>query len=223
MDEEDQVWLNNKLKDGWVKTTFSHEGADKTIYTCADCYLDQFAGQMNWTKQCQSKNKECNWFREPKVVDTTYKQWIYFTISPSKKRNGSLNLDDMDDLQNWAKSWFGVWNYNEYFYVIEVGKSADDAHLHIHALVKGLKKKLKKNGHYVTLSKDWNACLRCKCNVVASYMEKQAKPWIDADILYQHINDKDLWILKYNYLDNDLKGTHRNFSTEGTHGVHSSN
>lgn len=84
MDEEDQVWLNNKLKDGWVKTTFSHEGERRTIFTCANCYLDQFAGGSKWTKQCQSKDKECNWFKEPKVVDTTYKQWIYFTISPSK-------------------------------------------------------------------------------------------------------------------------------------------
>jgi hypothetical protein len=186
---------------------------DKEYPTCNECYTDMRAGQLNFVKQCTSLNKECCNYKVPKPKkDPEYREWIYFTIAPSKYRTGGLNMDDLVPLKNWCDLWFKDYNYKQFFYAIESGKDSKEPFLHVHALVKGLNKKLKKCGHYKVLKNEWNRDLRCKCEHIYSFMEKSANNKLDADILYQHINSKELWEKKYNYLNNDLKGTHRNFT-----------
>lgn len=160
---------------------------------------------------------------DKKAVDHTFRDWTYVTISPSKARTGGLGLKDEKALERFGKLWFAPYNWSEYFWVIEYGKSEEDAHLHIHALVKGARNKtFGKEGTWRCCMKEWNKTMPVKLTQVNSWIEKQANKKIDADILHQRINDKELWTMKYNYLFNDLKGTHQNFSG-GTLGVISSN
>lgn len=158
-----------------------------------------------------------------KIVDTTYKGWTFITIAPSKLKTGGLKMKDEELLEQFCHRWFAKYNFSEYFWVIEYGKDAENPFLHVHALFKGIvNKKFKKEGQYKFLREEWNKLLPCKITNIKSWMEKKANPQIDADVLHQRINDKSLWELKYNYLHNDLKGTHQNFSG-GTQGVISSN
>lgn len=159
----------------------------------------------------------CDRHTPKQKIDNPAKDWIYMTLSPSKIKRGSLPVDRVDDLCDWAESWFNVWNYKHFFYALEMGSDKSSPHPHIHALVKGPNKRLKKRGHYTLIKDEWNRVLPCKLVTSASWMEKQANPKLDVDILYQHINSQDLWNLKYNYLNQDLKGTHRNY-TESING-----
>lgn len=194
-------------------------------YSCMECYKDGLAGNLKWTKQCQSLNLNCDNYRKPKIKDNTYIGWTFITIAPSKLRTGGLTMKDETSLEQFCKNWFAPYNFKEYFWVIEYGKDEDNAFLHVHALIKGIvNKKFKKDGQYKFLVEEWNKLLPAKIdkNWIKSWMEKQANPSIDADVLHQKINDKTLWNQKYNYLHNDLKGTHANFA-KGTLGVISSN
>lgn len=156
--------------------------------------------------------------KKPKL-DDPFKNWIFMTLSPSKIKHGSIPMSQMPTLKSWAESWFQEYNYKQFFWAIETGSNAEDPHLHLHALVKDPNIKLKKRGHYNLLKQEWNRVMDIKLETSASWMEKQVKKKLDVDILYQHINDKNLWGLKYNYLNNDLKGTHRNFQDSGVAGA----
>lgn len=184
---------------------------------CKECdgYRGSGFENPNWIDcpdNCFYKIQELRLLNNKKIKkknDNLYKNWIFFTLSPDKLKYGSLNLNDYDSLKSWADLWFQNYNYNEYFYAIESGKDENEPHLHIHALVKGLNNNLKKNGHYKILKEQWN--LRIPLNSVGSLMEKNTTKK-SYDILYQCINDKTLWEQKYNYLNNELKGTHKNFT-----------
>lgn len=182
-------------------------------------------GNFKFYTKCKTTSAMlCDKCYKPKIVkDTTYIGWTYLTIAPSKLRTGGLSMKDEKSLEQFCKSYFAPYNFSEYFWVIEYGKDEVCPFLHVHALVKGIvNKEFKKNGQYRYLKEEWNKLLPCKINVVNSWLEKRANPKIDADILHQKINDEKLWKLKYNYLHNDLKGTHANFAV-GTLGVISSN
>lgn len=156
-------------------------------------------------------------------ADNIYKGWTFLTIAPSKLQTGGLGMKDEKSLEQFCHRWFAKYNFSEYFWVIEYGKDEENPFLHVHALTKGIvNKKFRKEGQYKFLKEEWNKLLPCKITNINSWMEKKANPQIDADVLHQRINDKSLWELKYNYLHNDLKGTHQNFSG-GTRGVISSN
>lgn len=179
----------------WFETNWTY--ADRFEISCDDDPMVEYENYKNRFNQRLTKK------------DKSFKNWIFFTVSPDKVKNGSLGMDDYESLKTWCDGWFQDYNYNEFFYAIESGKNEDEPHLHVHALVKGLHPKLKKNGHYKVLREQWN--LRIPLVSSGSLQEKAATKK-SYDILYQSINDKDLWIKKYNYLDNELKGTHKNFT-----------
>lgn len=187
-------------------------------------YCDRIGTHKFSTKCGTTSAFLCNKHYKPKVIkDSTYTGWTFLTIAPSKLRTGGLTMKDEPSLEQFCKNYFAPYNFKEYFWVIEYGKDVNDPFLHVHALVKGIVNKLfKKNGQYRYLKDEWNKLLPCKIDLVHSWLEKRSNKNIDADILHQKINDKSLWELKYNYLHNDLKGTHANFAV-GTLGVISSN
>lgn len=195
---------------------------DRQYPTCPSCFELKKDLTGAFSRDCV---EDCVHYKKKVVKDTTYKGWTFLTIAPSKLRTGGLKMKDEKLLEQFCHRWFAKYNFSEYFWVIEYGKDEDDEFLHIHALFKGIvNKKFKKEGQYKFLVEEWNKLLPAKIdkNYVKSWMEKKANPSIDADVLHQKINDKSLWEMKYNYLHNDLKGTHANFA-EGTLGVISSN
>jgi len=190
----------------WFNTNWTY--CDQFDIDCDDDPMIEYNNYINRINQINEKRN--------KSFNNEFKNWIFFTISPDKIKHGSLTMDNYNDLKQWCDNWFQDYNYNQYFYAIESGKDINNPHLHIHALVKGLNNKLKKNGHYKVLINQWN--MKIPLITVGSFQEKIATNK-SYDILYQMINDKDLWVKKYNYLNNDLKGTHRNFiNLAGTQG-----
>lgn len=184
-------------------------------YPSCDKHASVFPFAQGYPKLCNDPKCIWSWVaRKRKIPDDTYKYWTYMTIAPDKDDRGSIDIKDLDKLEKWARSWFGDWHYDEYFYAIELGKHKDEPFLHIHAIVKGCKRKLKKNGHFKTLMDEWNSNFDAKCITSGSKIAKDLNGK-SVDILWQNINSKELWQLKYNYLNNDLKGTHRNFDSLG--------
>lgn len=153
-------------------------------------------------------------FPPVKSIKVKFKPWSYFTLAPSKFGNlnsqtpGGLSTEkDKEDLKWWAESWFVLQNYDKYVYALESGKGKDGVPFyHIHALTQGIKNRLRKQGHYSTLQESWNHTGMPKLITKGKYPAKG-----DFDIYYQDINCEDLLIMKMNYLNNDLKGSHKNF------------
>lgn len=145
-------------------------------------------------------------YKEFNKADNTYKNWIYFTISPDKLLRGSLKMCQLPILKEFCREWFNDYHYDEYEFAIESGKNKDEPHLHVHALVKGIKGSLKREGHYKVLKEFWNDNMPIKIKTSGKYPSKKS-----VDILYQMINNKDLYIKKKLYFINELKGSHANF------------
>lgn len=160
-----------------------------------------------WIDQRQL-DEEARLKRHP-PKDETFTNWTFLTLSPDKNLNKSNDQIDLNDLKNWCERWFAEYNYTEYFYAVEHG-SNEEAHYHVHALIKGVKKRLKRDGHFNILKTEWNKKLPKELVSVGSWAQKQSTKK-SYDILWQPINSKDLWTLKYNYLKDDLKGSHQNF------------
>lgn len=198
-DEKNAVWL--------------HGGVEFLRQECIELYME--GRERNGTAAARAYHMKIN-NKVKKIAnldkDTTFSNWIYFTVSPDKIKQGSIGIDKLDVLKSWCDKWFQDYNYSEYFYAIESGKNKEEPHLHFHALVKGLNKSLKKRGHFSGLKKEWD--LDVKLESVGSWAQKlhSKKSY---DILWQPINSKELWGKKFDYLDNDLKGTHRNFVNLG--------
>ena len=143
------------------------------------------------------------------VKDMTYHGWTFFTLSPDKNLNKSKDQIDLNELNKWCERWFAPYNYTQWHWAIEHG-SNEEAHYHVHALVHGLKKRLKREGHYKELKDQWNKSLSKQLVTVGSWAQKQVTKK-SYDILWQPINSKELWEMKYNYLTDELKGSHQNF------------
>lgn len=183
MRHEIDSWKDEMINKGWGK-----------ILTDGFTFTDQY-----WIDQAK--------LREKPKPDDTYRGWTFMTISPDKKSVGSIGHDELDKLTDWCKKWFQEYNYGEYYWALEHG-SNEQPHYHVHALVKDVKKRLKRDGHYKTLMNQWK--LSKPLTTCASWAQKQ-KSKKSYDILWQTINDEKLWWQKYNYLCDELKGTHRNF------------
>ena len=154
-------------------------------------------------------------WKEFNKSDDTYKNWIYFTISPDKLLRGSLKMCDLPILREWCDEWFSKYHYDHFEFAIESGKQGDgDEHLHVHGIVKGVKTNLKKNGHYKVLIEHWNENMPIKLKTIGRAMFKNGVKIKkkSTDIEFQIINSKKLLEEKRGYLDNEKKGTHKNFT-----------
>lgn len=140
-----------------------------------------------------------------KSIKVKFKPWAFFTLAPSKLKRGVIK--NKQDLIDFAELWFVEQNYDKYVYALESGKCLNgEPFYHIHALTQGIKNRLRKQGHYSTLQVEWNKTSMPKLISKGKYPNKG-----DFDIYYQDINCEDLLIMKMNYLNNDLKGSHKNF------------
>lgn len=147
------------------------------------------------------------WYPPEKKVKATFDTWIYITISPDKLLRGSIT--DKNKLIKWVNDWFGIWHYKRWFVAIESGKNDEDPHYHIHALVNGLTRKLKKSGQYSPMMNSFNQVFPDKLITKHRFPKPKGKSY---DVLFQTIQNEKLFELKVNYLDNELKGTHKNFA-----------
>lgn len=179
------TWKNGMIEKGWY-----------VITPTGGSFTDKY-----WIDQKALDKKP-----EP---DQTYRGWTFFTLSPDKKESGSIGHDELDKLKNWCDKWFQEYNYGEFYWALEHG-SNEEPHFHVHALVKDLKKRLKRDGHYAVLKNEWNLSISKPLKTVAS-LDVKNKTKKSYDILWQGINSEKIWWMKYNYLKDELKGTHRNF------------
>lgn len=183
MRNEINKWKDEMIEKGWM-----------VILPDGSAFTDKY-----WIDQKK--------LREKPKPDQTYIGWTYITLSPDKKSVGSIGHDELNKLNDWCEKWFQEYNYGEYYWALEHG-SNEQPHYHVHALVKDVKRRLKREGHFKMLKQQWNLSKPLK--TVGSWEQKQ-KTKKSYDILYQTINSEKLWWLKYNYLSNELKGSHKNF------------
>jgi hypothetical protein len=171
--------------------------------SCTECYYDQFSGNMNWAKQCQSLNVSCPNFRNIPKVEKKQPKLVWITIQDFKRR-----ITDLDKLIHFMKKIEYI--FDECHWCIEAGKIAPpDSNLHIHMLARYHNSKKGKNQLCIEWSKLFDTDLR------------------DSDFfcLKQHRDVAKMpsyqdWIAeKLEYFVDESKGCHQNALDLGARGA----
>ena len=172
-------------------------------YGCMECYKDQRAGNLEWTKQCQSLNINCANFRKIVQKKPGESKLFFITIQDYKRR-----IPDLDKMVQFIKKCEHI--FDTCIWCIESGKvKPPDSNLHIHMLARYNNSKKGKNMLCLQWSKLFDTNLR------------------DSDFFHlkQHRDAKGMppyndWLQeKLDYFENEKKGSHENALDLGARGA----
>ena len=137
------------------------------------------------------------------------KKYYWYTIVPQERLPYNaeylrkINDFCVDLFEKSAKKWF-----NEVWWVIESGKHENNPNLHVHALVE-----FKSSKHFRRdMLRKWNKYIP----------EGQYNITWERAIDMKSIDKEEYFKDKLDYMTNDLKGTHENFTDLGLRGRYSS-
>lgn len=173
-----------------------------TCYTCLECHEQQWAGGLEWTKQCQSLNLNCTNFRQIIQKKSGDPKLFFLTIQDFKRR-----LPDLDKMIHFLKKCEHI--FESCIWCIESGSvEPPNCNLHIHMLARYNNSKKGKNMLCIQWSKLFDTNLR------------------DSDffLLKQHRDAKGMpsykdWLQeKLDYFEDEKKGSHQNALDLGARG-----